>query len=79
MGWREKRSWALCWRRLFGTIQLRAQDALPEKARQDRNAGHVSDSKALQQLMKFVEVSNPMPAGFKGTTEHKITDPTNEL
>lgn len=29
--------------------------------------------------MKFVEVSNPMPAGFKGTTENKITDPTNEL
>ena len=33
MRWSEKRFWALCWGLLFGTLQLLAQDALPEKER----------------------------------------------
>ena len=56
---------------LWGIAAL-AQDALPEKSRPDRHSGHVSDSEAMQQLMRFVEVSNPMPAGFKGTTEIRL-------
>ena len=58
----------------MGALPLLAQDVLPEKSRPDRHSGHVSDSEAMQQLMRFVEVSNPMPAGFKGTTENTITD-----
>ena len=63
----------------MGALPLLAQDVLPEKSRPDRHSGHVSDSEAMQQLMRFVEVSNPMPAGFKGTTENTIIDPTHEL
>lgn len=56
-----------------------AQDVVPVKSRPDRHSGHVSDSKAMQQLLKFIQVSNPMPASFRETTENRIEDPTGEL
>ena len=34
-----------------------AQDVVPVKSRPDRHSGHVSDSKAMQQLLKFIQVS----------------------
>lgn len=46
-----------------------AQDVVPVKSRPDRHSGHVSDSKAMQQLLKFIQVSNPMPVSFRETTE----------
>ena len=79
MKWSEIRFWRIFFGFLLGALPLLAQDVLPEKSRPDRHSGHVSDSEAMQQLMRFVEVSNPMPAGFKGTTENTITDPTHEL
>ena len=79
MKWSEIRFLGIFFGFLLGALPLLAQDALPEKSRPDRHSGHVSDSEAMQQLMRFVEVSNPMPAGFKGTTENTITDPTHEL
>ena len=79
MKWSEIRFWGIFFGFLLGALPLLAQDVLPEKSRPDRHSGHVSDSEAMQQLMRFVEVSNPMPAGFKGTTENTITDPTHEL
>ena len=79
MKWSEIRFWGIFFGFLWGALPLLAQDALPEKSRPDRHSGHVSDSEAMQQLMRFVEVSNPMPAGFKGTTENTITDPAHEL
>ena len=75
MKWSEIRFWGILFGFLLGALPLLAQDALPEKSRPDRHSGHVSDSEAMQQLMRFVEVSNPMPAGFKGTTENTIIDP----
>lgn len=56
-----------------------AQDVVPVKSRPDRHSGHVSDSKAMQQLLKFIQVSNPMPVSFRETTENRIEDPTGEL
>lgn len=61
------------------TMEASAQDVLPVKSRSDRHSGQVSDSKAMQQLLKFVQVSNPMPASFRETTENRIEDPTGEL
>ena len=65
MKWSEIRFWGIFFGFLLGALPLLAQDALPEKSRPDRHSGHVSDSEAMQQLMRFVDVSNPMPAGFK--------------
>lgn len=79
MKWSEIRFWGILFGFLLGALPLLAQDALPEKSRPDRHSGHVSDSEAMQQLMRFVEVSNPMPASFKGATENTIIDPTHEL
>lgn len=56
-----------------------AQDVVPMKSRPDIHSGQVFDSKAMQQLMKFIPVSNPMPATFRETTENRIEDPTGEL
>lgn len=61
------------------TMEVSAQDVLPVKSRPDRHSGHVSDSKAMQQLLKFVQVSHAMPASFRETTENRIEDPTGEL
>ena len=72
MKWSEIRFWGIFFGFLLVALPLLAQDALPEKSRPDRHSGHVSDSEAMQQLMRFVEVSNPMPAGFKGTTEIRL-------
>lgn len=58
---------------------LSAQDVLPEKAHLDHSSAPISNSKAIQQLMKFVPVSNPMPLGFRDTIENRIEDPTGEL
>ena len=45
---------------------------LPEKSRPDRHSGHVSDSEAMQQLMRFVEArQSDARRILKGTTENK--------
>ena len=56
-----------------------AQDKMPDVAGCDRNSETIYPSKAMQQLMSFVDVSNPMPTGFHATRENAIYDPTASL
>ena len=53
MKWSEIRFWGILFGFLLGALPLLAQDALPEKSRPDRHSGHVSDSEAMQQLMRL--------------------------
>ena len=45
----------------LGVTAVRAQDVLPEKAKRDHNSGPVYSSTAMENLMKFIPVSSPMP------------------
>lgn len=55
------------------------QDVMPEKAVRDYNSGPVYPSSAMERLMRFISVSNPMPSLFKDTMENAIIDPNASL
>lgn len=56
-----------------------SQDVLPDKAKNDHNSYPVYSSSAMERLMRFISVSNPMPSSFKDTMENVITDPKGGL
>lgn len=63
----------------LGVTAVRAQDVLPEKAKRDHNSGPVYSSTAMENLMRFIPVSSPMPSLFKDTIDNVIEDPKGEL
>lgn len=56
-----------------------AQDAIPEKAVVDHNSGPIYSSSAMQNLMRYIPISNPMPSLFKDTLDNTIDDPDRSL
>ena len=56
-----------------------SQDVIPDKAKRDHNSGPVYASTAMERLMRFIPVSNPMPSLFKDTMENVIIDPNGSL
>ena len=64
---------------LLFPIAVKAQDTLPEKANVDHNSGPVYSSTAMENLMRYIPISNSMPSQFKDTINNIIEDPDRSL
>lgn len=58
---------------------VKAQDLIPDKAAVDHNSGPIYSSTAIQNLMRYIPISNPMPSLFEYTVDNMIEDPDRSL